>query len=141
MPKETVHWGKRYKLVKHEATETTGEWLEEFPWDGSYQEDGNGNTLPLPPDTQAARSPSLEVIWTRPDERAPVAYDEDPEGFVQVGMMIDMVDMKNYFRHDDLNDPDLVTKTFYTRGLTRTQINQMIRTLKRARDAAFGSDE
>lgn len=141
MPKETVHWGKRYKLVKHEKTENTSEWYEEYEWDGSYQTDNEGNTLPLPPNTEAARYPSVEVVWTRPEERAPVAYDEDPEGFVQIGMMLDMVDMRNTLRYDDLNDPNLKAKTFYTGSLTRGQINQMIRTLKRARDAAFGTDE
>ena len=141
MPKETVHWGKKYKLVKTEATESTSEWYEKYPWDGSYQQDDQGNTLPLPPNTEAARYPSLEVVWTRPEERSPVAYDEDPEGFVQIGMRLDMVDMRHAMRYDNLDDPDLTAKTFFTGSLTRHQINQMIRVLKRARDAAFGTDE
>lgn len=146
MPKQVVHWGKHYKLVKQEPTENSFSkepWYDEYQWDGSYQTDNEGNILPLPPGTEAARYPTVEVVWTRPEDGAHRAYDEDAEGHVQIGMMIDMVDMRHHFRYDKdgINDPDLKAKTFYTRGLTRTQINEFIKTLKRARDAAFGADQ
>lgn len=141
MPKQVVHYGKQYKLVTHKATNSTSEWREAHDWNGEYLEDDKGNLLPLPPDTQAAQYPSVELVWTRPSERTPLTDSGDPEGFVQLGMIMDMVDLKNTLRHGDLDDPNLRSKTFYTRALTRHQINEMIRTLKRARDAAFGADE
>lgn len=144
MPKETVHWGKHYKLVKKESTLRDGSpWYDEYSWDGSYQTDEKGNILPLPPGTEASRYPSVEVSWSRPRDRATLPYDEDPEGTVQIGMEVNMVDMRQSFRHSEggLDDPDLKAKTFYTRSLTRTQINNMIKTLKRARDAAYGEDQ
>jgi len=88
---------------------------------------------------QPTREPNLEVIWTRPgDNQGPVQVGEDQEGWVQVGLDLDMVDLKDKMRYDD---ETVTAKTFYTDKLTRRQINDLIRTLKRARAAAFGEDE
>lgn len=88
---------------------------------------------------QATREPNLEVVWTRADEyTAATPADEDPEGWVQIGIDMDVVDLRDRMRYDD---ESLVAKTFYTEKLTRHQINELIRTLKRARNAAYGSDE
>jgi peptidoglycan hydrolase-like protein with peptidoglycan-binding domain len=88
---------------------------------------------------QPTRHPNLEVVWTRKEEyNVSVPAGEDPEGWVQIGIDLDKVDLMDYMRYDD----DSVTaKTFYTDKLTRHQINELIRVLKRARNAAYGSDE
>jgi hypothetical protein len=66
-----------------------------------------------------------------------VALGEDPEGHVQIGIDIDIVDLEDRMRYSD----GVTARTFYTDRLTRAQINHLIRTLKRARTAAFGEDE
>jgi len=88
---------------------------------------------------QLTRHPNLEVVWVRPEERPPVARGEDLEGHVQIGIDLDIVDLEDRMRYDKLDG--VTAKTFYTNRLTRAQINELIRTLKRARTAAFGADE
>lgn len=39
------------------------------------------------------------------------------------------------------NDPQVTKRAIFTDGLSRYQINKMIKTLRRARDAAHGADE
>lgn len=112
-------------------------WTEEFPFEG-YQEDGKGGILPLPPYTELTRHPNVEVVWSRMEEYTETRRrEEDPQGWVQIGIDIDQVDLKDRMRYDD----GVTARTFYTDKLTRHQINEMIRTLKRARNAAYGSDE
>lgn len=86
---------------------------------------------------RVTREPNVEVVWTRQGENPRPAY-EDPEGWVQIGLDIDKVDLEDRLRYDD---DSISARTFYTDKLTRHQINEMIRTLKRARNAAYGSDE
>ncbi len=101
------------------------------------------------PDTQAAheayyakhsqptREPNVEVVWSRMEENV-TPVNEDPQGWVQIGIDLDKVDLSDRMRYDD---DSVVAKTFYTDKLTRHQINDLIRTLKRARNAAYGIDE
>lgn len=111
-------------------------WTEEYPFEG-FQEDDKGNSLPLPPGTELTRHPNVEVVWSRQEEYANRPAAEDPEGWVQIGIDLDAVALKDQMRYSD----DVTAKTFYTDKLSRHQINELIRTLKRARNAAYGSDE
>jgi len=86
---------------------------------------------------QTTRQPNLEVVWSRPEDHGVVAQGEDPEGHVQIGIDLDRVDLEDRIRYSD----GVLAHTFYTDRLTRGQINELIRVLKRARTAAFGVDE
>lgn len=134
MPRETVHWGKRYLIVEHPETEDHSGFWEEYPYEG-HQTDGKGNVLPFPPNTSLAQAPSVEVIWAKPESFGPLM--EDPEGWVNIALRVD----QNDFDHNRDLSEDKESFRVITRSLTRRQINDMIKVLKRARDAAFGEDE
>ena len=142
MPKEVIHWGKQYILQHYPESENTSEFWSQEPFNGIPQaldSTDPAQTLVefLGETKRLTREPNLEVVWVRPEDRAPVARGEDAEGHVQIGIDIDMVDMEDRMRYSD----GVLAHTFYTDRLTRAQINQLIRVLKRARTAAFGADE
>lgn len=142
MPKEVVHWGKQYVLRHHPKTDTIGEYWEQEPFNGvpgSFDPNTPGPSLEeyLGETGRLTREPNLEVVWVRPEDRSPAPRGEDQEGHVQIGIDLDMVDMEDRLRYTDGDS----AHTFYTDRLTRGQINNLIRVLKRARNAAFGSDE
>lgn len=66
--------------------------------------------------------PNLEVTWDR--------SDVEEEGRVTVRFTLDEFYHKHY-------SGEVITSN----GLTRKQINHLIKTLRRARNAAFGEDE
>jgi len=66
--------------------------------------------------------PSLDVSWSR-----------EPTGWVQIG-----IDAPTDFLAGIIRDG---ATSVWTDVLDRREINHMIRTLRRARDAAYGSDE
>lgn len=81
------------------------------------------------PDATFREEPSLEVSWNRDGSWVQVAY-------------VAPTDWWDRFMADDPNGvhgPKY--RTAYTDVLTRQEINNLIRTLRRARDAAYGSDE
>jgi hypothetical protein len=84
------------------------------------------------------REPNVEVVWSRQEEHVAIPREEDPQGWVQIGIDLDKVDLLDRMRYDD---DSVAARTFYTDKLSRHQINELIRTLKRARNAAYGSDE
>src|SRR5215217_3981185 len=132
MPKETVHWGKQYVARTHKETEDTSKWVEQLNYEGHLE----GQVWP---DTDAlVRSPKVEIFWDRPNE-AHLPLDEDPDGFVQIGMVIDEFELQQ--RIKEANDDSIQSRGFYTVKISRSQINEMIRVLKRARNSAYGADE
>lgn len=133
MPKETVHWGKQYVARQHKETENTGAWVEDLAYEGHLE----GETWPET-DT-LVRSPKVEIFWDRPDKNH-LPVDEDDDGFVQIGMVIDEFEFQQRAKETN-GDDSIRARGFYTKKLTRTQINEMIRVLKRARNAAYGADE
>ncbi len=135
MPRETIKHPKPFLRVQHKETEDTSSWWEALPFEG-YQVDDKGRTLPLPPNTALAFHDSVEIGWSRPaPDNLPVG--EEASGSVNVSISYDVFDVQEMLR---VSDSD-VTQVTLSSGLTRSQINAMIRTLKRARDAAFGADE
>lgn len=116
MPKETVHHGTKYAEIPN----GNGITIEVIPLDGL--------SSPMPPGTVITEDPSLEVAWTRDMAHVQVAIDMPRELWIQIAQ--------------DLSTDDRVSrKAIYTGVLTRQEINHTIRTLRRARDAAYGSDE
>lgn len=135
MPRETVHWGKKYLIVEHPETEDHSGYWSEYPYEGR-QTDSKGVVLPFPPGTSYAQSPSVEVVWAKP-EGFNTPLGEDAEGWVNLAFRVN----NNDFEHNRDLSEDTDEFRIFTRSLTRRQINDTIKTLKRARDAAFGEDE
>lgn len=77
----------------------------------------------------------LDLYWSRPG-----AYGDGTPGHVQIGLTASQTKITRFATFDP-NEPTPTTRTFYTDDLTREQINLLIRTLRRARDAAYGADE
>lgn len=77
----------------------------------------------------------LDLHWSRPG-----MYGDGTPGHVQVGLTISQPKLRRLATPDP-NEPDPTARTLYTDDLTREQINLLIRTLRRARDAAYGADE
>lgn len=78
------------------------------------------------PRDRADEEPSLHVNW-------------DNDGLVQVSINMTTDRIKRWSEH--LNDAAVSHSAFYTPILTRTEINKLIRTLRIARDKAYGRDE
>jgi len=141
MPKERVHWGTQYIQNAVPETDKHGGYYEELPFQGLSIDPNTGETEKLPTGNRLSRSPSVDIYWSKPGEYAPAAYDEEQLGSVQIGFDVNAAEL-DLFMEEWKQDRDLVSsRSFFTRGLTRKQINDMIKTLKRARDAAFGVDE
>lgn len=81
----------------------------------------------LPPGTIVREHPSLDVTWNR------------EVGYVQVSIEAP-VDWWDRF-HESRTRDEQSHYAAYTEVMDRREINHMIRTLRRARDAAYGADE
>jgi hypothetical protein len=90
-----------------------------------WERDESGESKQLAP-----ADPALHVVWTR------------DHAHVQVGFEFDRAVMKEHLGHasgEDWIGADRAV--FYTGNLNREEINNAIRTLRRARNAAYGADE
>lgn len=81
-----------------------------------------------PPGTVMREEPSLDVSWNREAGWVQVAFDAPRDWW-------------DRFYSAVVGSPEQHHMTAYTDVLTRTELNHMIRTLRRARDAAYGADE
>lgn len=84
-----------------------------------FRADENGNLI----EDQQVPDPTLQVKWNR-DGAGGI------DGWVQVQFEMNETYTKNYIGEQVTSD-----------RLSRKEINHLIRTLRRARDAAYGSDE
>lgn len=74
-------------------------------------------------------TPSLDIEWARePQGRVQVAIEFSRQQWIDI-----TADLHNH--------QEVERRAIYTDSLDRQQINHMIKTLRRARDAAFGADE
>lgn len=74
-------------------------------------------------------TPALDIEWARdPQGRVQVAIEFSREQWIEI-------------TEDLRDDPAVERRAIYTDSLDRQQINHMIKTLRRARDAAYGADE
>lgn len=145
MPKETAHWGKRYISKHTPETEEHSEWWDELPYHGTLT-DIKGNVIEeLPEDQVVTRSPSLEVYWSRPEDHAVPAFDEIQTGKVQIGLTLDRGEWDMYSRYylngESADRNGVTSTTIFTKALSRAEINNLIKVLRRARDAAEGADQ
>lgn len=120
MPRERVHHGKLYVEIDLQKTSDQPQGVEIREYDP--------NDKSIPKDAKVSEEPSLDVTWSR------------DQGYVQVS--IDMSREQWLTNTKQLeDDPNVIKRAIYTDGLSRQEINHLIRTLRRARDSAFGADE
>ena len=84
---------------------------------------------------EAARN-GLDVSWSREGDQF--------GGMVQIGLDMPLSVLRDIRRELDADEKDpvsVVARALYTPSLDRRELNHLIRTLRRARDAAYGSDE
>jgi hypothetical protein len=77
-------------------------------------------------------APQLHVSWTRADP------EYASESHVQLCLEVDVHEVE---QRAASNEGNVSHNWFYTDSLDRQTLNHLIRTLKRARDAAYGADE
>lgn len=139
MPKETVHYGWHYVEYTHPGSSDHGPWREAIDRD-QWTELVNSGRLDEKRG-EHAHSPMLQVFWSRPAPAEVTPFDEDPVGAVQVGLQVSEVEMRRYSEMFAAAPQDEGNRLVLTRGLSRGQVNNLIRVLMRARNAAFGADE
>jgi len=95
--------------------------------------------LANPSEAVTCRAPIASVSWARGDDH------ELCNGSVELQVEIDTRHLlslaESAIGEGSHKDPELQGVFAITAPMTRTELNHCIRTLKRARDAAFGADE
>jgi hypothetical protein len=110
--------------------------IEEADRDMSYPPSDDGKTykpyIPgvdvLKPDQVLREEPSLDVHWNRDGEYVQIAIDAPTDWWKR-------------FWDSHKDDKEVIAFSAFTDRLTRREINDLIKTLRRARDAAYGADE
>lgn len=140
MPKETIQYGRDYARVTVPAGEHQSGY--EYELDATQAAKLRADGTRPGYEYVFSTKPHLDLLWQRPTDPNLLPVGEESNGSVQVSIGLAPQDMQWRIDHlknhpEDLEDFSRV----YTERLTRQQINHFIRTLKRARDAAYGADE
>lgn len=137
MPRETVFRGKKVVWVEHPETENVGAWTEHLEYKWPVMNPGDTDFKDQnPEDGIIIQGSELEVSWSKPGEWTP----EDEDGFVQVAINVDRHEILRISKELEEN-PTITMSAFYTPGIPRSKLNELVRVIKRARNAAFGTDE
>lgn len=140
MPRETVHYGRDYATVTVHPSKGHDGYTYEMRAEDAKLATLNGELDKA--DVRFSNKPHLDVLWNRPLDRLSLPAGEDPSGSVQVQIGLNPTEMQSRIDHIAEHPEDLEAfSLFFTESLSRHQINHLIRTLKRARDAAYGADE
>ena len=140
MPKETVKWGRDFATVTVRPSDKQSGYTYELSAEEAQSRIAGDELRKA--DVEFSNKPRLDVLWQRPIDKLSLPIGEDPQGSVQILLGLNPTDMKNRIRHLEEHPEDLESfSLIFTEPLTRYEINNLIRTLKRARDAAHGSDE
>lgn len=119
MPKERIKHGRHYANVP--ISDGRGYSTVECGPDGLPYS-------PVPEGTEYIEDPSLDVTWSRDN------------GHVQLSIEFTREQWLSNLR--TLQEDEAITRrAIFTDSLARHEINHLIRILRRARDAAYGSDE
>lgn len=122
VPKERVKHGKLYAHYEQDAVGSTS--------DSPLTDEVSREYLPgdksIPKNAVITEDPSLDVSWNR------------DLGWVQVSIDFER---RQWVECVESFEDGEIKKAVFTDTLSRQEINHMIRTLRRARDAAFGADE
>lgn len=113
MPRETIVPSKTYV----------------FDEDGNQVDEGLSTAdFTIPKGGSLDTTPNVELHWSREHEHVQLSIEFPREAWISIAQ-----DLKD--------DPSVTRKAIFSPGLSRYQINKLIKTLRRARDAAFGVDE
>lgn len=83
---------------------------------------------PIPGGSNLVHDADVDVAWDRDGEVVQIGFTLSRERWLEVADML-------------REQPDITAHAEYTAPVSRAEINHTIRTLKRARDAAYGADE
>lgn len=119
--------GKPRRIQMENADGTVGEMVE-VGTDRSGQEYFPGTPF-LSEDERIYEQQSLDIVWNAQGGWVQLSIEAPTEWFQRA------LDPK------DWGDTPPLSQSIATETLTRQQINQMIKTLRRARNAVFGVDE
>lgn len=140
MPRETVHYGRDYAIITVRPTKDQSGWMYDMSAEEAKKSIATGELDKA--DVRFSNKPHLDVLWSRPIDQLSLPVGEEPRGAVQVQIGLNPTEMQSRIDHIAEHPEDLEAfSVFFTESLSRHQINHLIRTLKRARDAAYGSDE
>jgi len=118
MPKERIKHATQYATWEAEGN-------DEYPGAQLSKALEPGEKAPV--GSTITEDVSLDVSWNRDAEWVQVAIEMTPEKWKELSDIAQGDGIDHY--------------SIYTDVLSRTEINKMIRTLRRARDAAYGADE
>jgi len=76
-----------------------------------------------------------------PGPECAIHWSGEAGGYAQISFEFDVKAMREYLDQLAKNSPMDSRAIFYTETLTRPELQNLIRTAKRARDAVFGADE
>lgn len=123
--------------MEHPQDGTTHAWTEHLEYKYPVLNPGDTDFKDQNPEGSIiVNGPELEVSWSKPGEWTP----EDEDGFVQVSINVDRNEILRIAKELEEN-PTITMSAFYTSGIPRTKLNELVRVVKRARNAAFGTDE
>lgn len=94
------------------------------------------------PNTEDPSPADVVVHWSKEQGHVQLSISRYPFGVVAVAEMADKAPVLEPRTEDPLvaQGEEPIETTVYSDPMTRHQLNEMIRTLRRARDAAFGAD-
>jgi hypothetical protein len=119
MPRERVQHGRITVREEHPGT-------KDFP--GAILEREYRPEESLPPGATLHEAPSLDVLWSREYGSVQMGFEAPREWWDRF--------IESYQANKEMTHYGAFTELF-----SRTEINHMIKTLRRARDAAYGADE
>lgn len=140
MPRETIQYGRDFAKVTVPPSETHSGYEYELDARTAKAKLESGELHKS--NVRFDAKPHLDILWSRPISHMSLPAGEEPNGSVQVQITMSPATMQDRINHIAAHPEDLEHfANVFTEPLTRSQINQMIRHLKRARDAAYGTDE
>lgn len=138
MPRERIQHGKLLigpaeGVVNNPHAEDFDEDRRNRAFERNGEEYRPGMSSALNDDQRLFEQPSLDVIWNREAGWVQVLFEAPAEWFRKA--------MEEQAWKADPEEGHPMPYGVGTEPLTREQINNLIRTLRRARNAAFGADE
>lgn len=126
MPKERIKHARTFATWQADSASVPGS--EEIPGGLVSREMLPGDSFAnLPSDAKITEDTSLDVSWNRDAEWVQISIEMTPDKWAELAENASGDGIEHY--------------SIYTDVLSRSEINKMIRTLRRARDAAYGVDE
>jgi hypothetical protein len=122
MPRERIQHGQMY---------LTGEYLDSTPEHpaGIWREKYDQN-VKQPENTRIRQDPSVDITWNRAGW-VQISFDIEREQWIENAKELEA----------EGEQPYTVFRGIYSESLSRSEINNIIKVLRKARDQAYGADE